>query len=69
MRGLPLVFNRFCSNAIGEGKWVDTPAASLVDALLQEHRVLVGQHGQVAGNRDRRKPSFHRASLVWRCLR
>ena len=48
--GLPFAIHRLFRNAIREGQRVHLPAAALIHALLQEHRILVRRSGQIRWN-------------------
>ena len=66
VRGLPCVRGLFGGDPAGKRQWIDAPTAALVDALLQEHRILVGRLGQVRRNDHRLLPCLDRAGLLRR---
>ena len=50
--GLPFALDRFFGNAVGEGQRINRAAAALINALFQEHRILVRRRGEPGGKGD-----------------
>ena len=56
--GQVLAVRLLVGNLLDDGVGIDDAARTLIDALLQEHRVLLGFAHLVGGNRDDFTPSF-----------
>ncbi len=61
--GLPGAIGRRLGDPIGAGQGIDPAAAALVDPALQEHRVALGQVGQIGGDHLLGDADGHRVVL------
>jgi hypothetical protein len=52
VQSLPGVRDRLGRDSIVKRQRIDGAAAALIDALFEEHRIFVGRHRQIRGNRD-----------------